>query len=307
MSKLDLSVDLNGLKLKNPITVASGTFGFGREFSDYIDLNILGAIVVKGLTLEKRKGNPTPRIAETPMGMLNSVGLQNPGVDYFIKNELPFLRECDTKIIANINGNTLDEYCEMASILSKTDVDAIELNISCPNVKNGGVSFGRDPEMVYEVTKKVREYCDKYLIVKLSPNVKDIKEIAIASEKAGADCISLINTVIGMAIDIERETTVLARGMGGLSGPAIKPIALRMVYEVYNSVSIPIIGMGGIMDYKDCVEFMLAGANAISIGTGNLINPLITKEIIDGLEEYLKKKDYPSTNKLVGRVKVPSL
>lgn len=306
MNKMDLSVDLNGLKLKNPITAASGTFGFGREFEEYLDLNDLGGIMVKGLTLKERKGNPVPRVAETPMGMLNSVGLQNPGVEYFIKNELQFLKKYDTKVIANINGNTIEEYCEIADILSKTSVDSLELNISCPNVKEGGVSFGRDPEMVYKVTKKVREYADKHLIVKLSPNVTDIKEVAAAAEKAGADCISLINTLIGMAIDIDKETTILARGMGGLSGPAIKPVAVRMVYEVFNTVSIPVIGMGGIMDYKDAIEFLLAGASAISIGTGNLINPGVAAEVLSGIEGHLKSKGYKSLEDIKGKVKVPS-
>jgi dihydroorotate dehydrogenase (NAD+) catalytic subunit len=307
MSRVDLKVDLNGLTLKNPVTVASGTFGFGREFTDYLDLNILGGIMVKGLTLEERKGNPTPRVSETPMGMINSVGLQNPGVEYFVKEELPFLKQFDTKVIVNINGNTIEEYCKIAEILSKTSVDSMELNISCPNVKRGGVSFGREPEMVYEVTNKVRQYCDKHLIVKLSPNVKDIKEIAIAAEKGGADCISLINTVIGMAIDIENQTTVLARGMGGLSGPAIKPIAVRMVYEAANSVSIPVIGMGGIMNYRDAIEFFLAGANAISIGTANLINPWVAREVIDGIKEYIKTKGYGSIKEIIGKVRIPSL
>jgi dihydroorotate dehydrogenase (NAD+) catalytic subunit len=307
MSRVELKVDLNGLTLKNPVTVASGTFGFGREFTDYLDLNILGGIMVKGLTLEERKGNPTPRVSETPMGMINSVGLQNPGVEYFVKEELPFLKQFDTKVIVNINGNTIEEYCKIAEILSKTSVDSMELNISCPNVKRGGVSFGREPEMVYEVTNKVRQYCDKHLIVKLSPNVKDIKEIAIAAEKGGADCISLINTVIGMAIDIENQTTVLARGMGGLSGPAIKPIAVRMVYEAANSVSIPVIGMGGIMNYRDAIEFFLAGANAISIGTANLINPWVAREVIDGIKEYIKTKGYGSIKEIIGKVRIPSL
>lgn len=306
MSKIDLSVDLNRLKLKNPITVASGTFGFGREFDDYIDLNNLGGIMVKGLTIKERKGNPMPRVAETPMGMLNSVGLQNPGVQYFIKNELPFLKEYDTKVIANINGNTIEEYCEIADILSKTSVDSLELNISCPNVKEGGVSFGRDPEMVYKVTKKVREYADKHLIVKLSPNVTDIKEVAVAAEKAGADCLSLINTLIGMSIDIDREVTILARGMGGLSGPAIKPVAVRMVYEVSNAVSIPVIGMGGIMDDKDAIEFLLAGATAISIGTGNLINPTMSMEVLEGIEKHLEKKGYKTIEEIKGKVRIPS-
>lgn len=306
MSKIDLSVDLNGLKLKNPITVASGTFGFGREFEEYLDINSLGGIMVKGLTLEERKGNPVPRVAETAMGMLNSVGLQNPGVEYFIKKELPFLKQYDTKVIANINGNTIEEYCKIAEILSNTEVDSLELNISCPNVKEGGVSFGRDPDMVYKVTKSVREYCNKHLIVKLSPNVTDIKEVAIAAEKAGADCLSLINTLIGMVIDIEKETTILARGMGGLSGPAIKPVAVRMVHEVFGAVSVPIIGMGGIMNYRDAVEFLLAGASAVSIGTGNLINPSISMKILEGIENHSIKKNYKSIEEIKGKVTIPS-
>lgn len=303
MSKIDMSVDLNGLKLKNPVTVASGTFGFGREYGEYVDLNQIGGIMVKGLTLEERQGNPVPRIVETPMGMINSVGLQNPGVDYFIENEIPYLKEFDTKIIANINGNTIEEYCRIAEKLSKTDVHSLELNISCPNVKSGGVAFGTDPNMVRKVTKSVRENCDKHLIVKLSPNVVDIKQIGIAAEEGGADCISLINTLIGMGIDIESQKPILARGIGGLSGPAVKPVAVRMVYEVSNAVKIPVIGMGGIMNYKDAIEFFLAGASAISIGTANFVNPCVTMEVKKGIEEYLSKKGYSSISELVGQLK----
>jgi len=304
---INMEVNIGGVILKNPVTVASGTFGFGREFTELFDLSLLGGIFVKGLTLEERKGNPTPRVAETPMGMINSVGLQNPGVKYFIKKELPFLKGFNTKIFANINGNTIEEYCKISDILSKTNIDGIELNISCPNVKNGGVSFGRDPEMVYEITKKVRDYATKPLIVKLSPNVKDIKEIGRACEEAGADAISLINTLMGMSIDIQREETVIARGIGGLSGPAVKPVAVRMVYEVAQAVSIPIIGMGGIMNYGDAVEFILAGANAISIGTGNLINPYTSLEVIEGLKEHMEKKKYSSIKDFIGRVKIPAI
>ena len=303
MSKVDMSVDLKGLKMKNPITVASGTFGFGREYEPYLDLNEIGGIMVKGLTLEPREGNPVPRVAETPMGMLNSVGLQNPGVKAFVENELPYLSQFDTQIIANINGNTIEEYCRMAAILSDTSVHAIELNISCPNVKQGGVAFGVNPEMVFEVTKKVREHCSKYLIVKLSPNVRDIKEIALAAEEAKADCLSMINTLMGMAIDIEAQTPVLARGIGGLSGPAIKPVALRMVYEVGRAVKIPIIGMGGIMEAKDAIEFLLVGATAISVGTANFINPTATVGIKEGIETYLERKGYTSVKDIVGAVK----
>ncbi len=300
MTAIDMTVDLKGLTLQNPITVASGTFGFGKEYGEYIDLNCLGGIMVKGLTLEERKGNPIPRVAETPMGMLNSVGLQNPGVEAFIREELPRLSQGSARVIANINGNTIEEYCKIAERLSDTTVDALELNISCPNVKEGGVAFGRDPEMVYKVTKCVREHTNKYLIVKLSPNVRDIREIGKAAEEAGADCLSLINTLMGMAIDIERQKPILARGIGGLSGPAIKPVALRMVYEVAQVVEIPIIGMGGISNAQDAIEFLLAGASAISVGTANFINPLVSMEIYEGIKVYLEKKGYSSVKEIIG-------
>ena len=300
--KTNLKVNLNGLELKNPITVASGTYGFGREYADYLDLNILGAISVKGLTLEPRKGNEGTRIAETPMGMINSVGLQNPGVHEFIKNEIPFLRQYDLKIIANINGNTIEEYCEMARILDQEDVDSIELNISCPNVKNGGLAFGTNPKVVEEVVFRVRKATSKHLIVKLSPNVTDIKEIAHIVEEQGANCISMINTVTGMAIDIHARKTVLKRGSGGLSGPAIKPIAVKLVHDVYQTVKIPILGMGGIMSGDDVVEFMLAGANAIAIGTGNFSNPVLPKVALEELVNYLEQYKYESVNELVGNL-----
>jgi dihydroorotate dehydrogenase (NAD+) catalytic subunit len=305
MSKIDLSVDLNGLKLKNPITVASGTFGNGREYGEYIDLNRLGGIMVKGITLEPRLGNPTPRVAETPMGMLNSVGLQNPGIDYFIKNELPFLREYDLAVIANINGNYLEEYCRIAEKASVDGVHSLELNISCPNVKSGGMAFGTDPDMVYKVTKAVRASTDKHLMVKLSPNVKDIKEIAMAAEAGGADCLSLINTLTGMAIDIDSRKPILARGIGGMSGPAVKPVALRMVFEASSVVKIPVLGMGGISNYKDAIEFMLAGASAISIGTANFSNPTVTMEVLEGLEKWMMEKGYTNLGELIGKVDFP--
>lgn len=301
--KRDFQVDLNGLVLKNPVTVASGTYGFGREYADYIDLNKLGAISVKGLTLEPREGNEGRRIAETPMGMINSVGLQNPGVHYFIENEIPFLRAYDLKIIANINGNTVEEYVEMAEILSDADVDSIELNISCPNVKNGGLAFGTNPIMVKEVVRKVRAKSKKHLIVKLSPNVTDIKEIARVVEGEGADCISLINTVTGMVIDIHQRKTVLKRGSGGLSGPAIKPIAIKLVNDVYQTVKIPILGMGGIMTYEDAVEFMLAGATAIAVGTGNFVNPKAPIDILAGIEKYMDKMGYSAVRSITGDLK----
>ncbi|GAU79999.1 dihydroorotate dehydrogenase [Fusibacter sp. 3D3] len=299
MSSVDMRVDLNGLKLKNPITVASGTFGFGREYADYIDLSDIGAISVKGLTLEPRQGNEGIRIAETPMGMINSVGLQNPGVEQFIREEIPFLRQFDTKIIANINGNNIDEYCKMAEILSYEDVDSLELNISCPNVKNGGLAFGTNPSVVKEVVSRVRAASKKHLIVKLSPNVTNIKEIAMIAEQEGADCISLINTLSGMVIDINKRKPVLKRGSGGLSGPAIKPIAVRMVYDVYDAVKIPILGMGGISNSTDAIEFFLAGANAIAIGTANFVEPRVTKQILADLKSYLIRNNYDSVNELV--------
>jgi dihydroorotate dehydrogenase (NAD+) catalytic subunit len=300
---IEMKTDLNGLVLKNPITVASGTYGFGREYCEYIDLNKLGAISVKGLTLEPREGNEGVRIAETPMGMINSVGLQNPGVHAFIKDEIPFLRQYETKIIANINGNTIEEYCEMAHILSMADVDSIELNISCPNVKNGGLAFGTNPLVVKEVVKQVRAHTKKHLIVKLSPNVTDIKEIAKIVEAEGADCISLINTVSGMAIDIHNRRPFLKRGSGGLSGPAIKPIAIKLVHDVYNTVKIPILGMGGILNSDDAVEFLLAGASAIAIGTGNFVNPNAPLDVLNGLETYLSRYGYSSASELIGDLK----
>lgn len=301
--KRDFQVDLNGLVLKNPVTVASGTYGFGREYADYIDLNKLGAISVKGLTLEPREGNEGRRMAETPMGMINSVGLQNPGVHYFIENEIPFLRAYDLKIIANINGNTVEEYVRMAEILSDTDVDSLELNISCPNVKNGGLAFGTNPKMVKEVVNKVRAKSKKHLIVKLSPNVTDIKEIARVVEGEGADCISLINTVTGMVIDIHQRKTVLKRGSGGLSGPAIKPIAIKLVNDVYQAVKIPILGMGGIMTHEDAVEFMLAGATAIAVGTGNFVNPNAPIDILAGIDRYMDKMGYSAVRSITGDLK----
>ncbi|MDN5299889.1 MAG: dihydroorotate dehydrogenase catalytic subunit [Clostridiales bacterium] len=297
---LKLGVDLNGLTLHNPITVASGTFGFGREYSEYIDLNQIGAISVKGLTLEPRSGNEGIRIVETSMGMLNSVGLQNPGVHAFIKKEIPFLRQYQTKIIANINGNNIEEYCEMAQILSNEDVDSLELNISCPNVKNGGLAFGTNPEVVKEVVSKVRKHAKKHLIVKLSPNVTDIKAIAKIVEEEGADCIALINTLSGMAIDIYKRKPVLNRISGGLSGPAVKPVALRMVYEVAQTVKIPVLGMGGISNTTDAVEFLLAGATALAIGTANFANPKVTAEILNGIETYMRTYQYDDINQLIG-------
>ncbi len=302
MNNIDLRVDLNGLILKNPITVASGTFGFGREYADYIDLNDIGAISVKGLTLKPRKGNPAPRVVETPMGMINSVGLQNPGVEAFIKNEIPFLRGYDTKIIANINGGTLEEYCGITEIISDADVDSIELNISCPNVKKGGMSFGTDPEMVAKVVSEVRNRTKKHLIVKLTPNVTNIGEIAKIAEANGADVISLINTITGMAVDINTRKPKIANVIGGLSGACVKPVAIKLVHDVYKAVNIPILGMGGIMTWEDAIEFMLVGADAISIGTANFSNPKVTKQVLDGMTDYLIRNNIKSFKELKGKV-----
>lgn len=299
MTRPNLQVNLNGLILKNPVTVASGTFGFGREFSEWFDLNALGAISVKGLTLEPRQGNDAPRVAETPMGMLNSVGLQNPGVESFIREDLPWLRQFDTKIIANINGNTIEEYCAIAQRLSETKIDSLELNISCPNVKAGGMAFGTDPAMVYEVVHAVRKCTTKHLIVKLSPNVKDIRETARAAEAGGADCLSMINTLTGMVIDIETRRPVIARGIGGLSGPAVRPVAVRMVYETYGAVKIPILGMGGIATARDGIEMMLAGATAIALGTILFTNPLAPQEVLLGIESYLERHGLTSSTELI--------
>lgn len=299
MSKVNLQVDLNGLTLKNPVTVASGTFGFGREFSEWFDLSTLGAISVKGLTLEPRQGNDSPRVAETPMGMLNSVGLQNPGVDKFIKEDLPWLRQFDTKIIANINGNTIPEYCAIAEKLSVTAIDSLELNISCPNVKAGGMAFGTDPAMVYEVVSTVRKSTSKHLIVKLSPNVRDIRKTAKAAEAGGADCLSMINTLTGMVIDTESRRPILARGIGGMSGPAVRPVAVRMVYETYDAVKIPILGMGGLATGRDAVEMMLAGASAIALGTILFTNPLAPVEVLAGIEDYLVRHQMTGASDLV--------
>lgn len=303
MTKPNLQVNLNGLVLKNPVTVASGTFGFGREFSEWFDLNSLGAVSVKGLTLEPRQGNDSPRVAETPMGMLNSVGLQNPGVESFIREDLPWLRQFDIKIIANINGNTIDEYCAIARRLSETDVDSLELNISCPNVKAGGMAFGTDPAMVYEVVHAVRKSTGKHLMVKLSPNVRDIRETARAAEAGGADCLSMINTLTGMVIDTETRKPVLARGIGGMSGPAVRPVAVRMVYETYGAVKIPILGMGGLANSRDAVEMMLAGATAVALGTILFSNPQAPLEVLAGIESYLERHGLSAASELVRNLK----
>ncbi len=301
-NELNLSVDLNGLELSNPITTASGTFGFGEEYDEYIDLNKLGGVMVKGTTIKPKEGNQTPRIAETPAGMLNSIGLQNPGVDYFLAEILPRIKDYDFKTIVNISGNTIEEYAAVADKLAGSEVDALEVNISCPNVKQGGLAFGTDAKMAAKVVKAVKQETDLPLITKLSPNVTDIAEIAEAVEEAGSHIISLINTLIGMKIDIDRQETVLANKIGGLSGPAIKPVAVRMVYQVAQAVDIPIIGMGGISNAEDAIEFMLAGADAISVGTANFVNPEVTMEILAGIKSYMKEKGYSDISEFKGKV-----
>ncbi len=304
ITDLDLSADICGIKLKNPVIAASGTFGFGREHARYIDLNKLGGISVKGLTLKPRQGNKPPRVAETPAGMLNSVGLQNPGVHYFIENELPFLRQYTAAVIANVAGNTIEEYCEMAEILSEADIDAIELNVSCPNVKEGCIAFGTTPAGITEITRQVRKYAKKPLIVKLTPNVSSIADTAAAAEAAGADAVSLINTFLGMAIDVETRRPVLSNNTGGLSGPAVKPVAVRMVYEVSQAVKIPVIGMGGISCGNDAVEFMLAGADAVMVGTANMIYPDACIKVIDGIEQYMRKYGFCRAADITGRLEL---
>lgn len=299
-NKIDLAVNIAGLSLKNPVIAASGTFGFGREYSAFFDLSRLGGIAVKGLTRLPRKGNPPPRIAETPAGILNSVGLQNPGVHAFIDDEIPFLRRYDTAIIANASGNTVEDYEEMVRILSEADVDAIELNLSCPNVKEGCMAFGSTASGITRVVSRVRKLCKKPLIVKLTPNVTDICELACAAEAAGADALSLINTLLGMAIDAKTRRPILGNVMGGLSGPAVKPVALRMVYQVSKAVKIPVIGMGGISNGTDVVEFLLAGASAVMVGTAGFVNPYAWVQAIEGLEQYMVENNCWSVSELIG-------
>lgn len=297
---MNLGVEFCGVKFKNPVFTASGTFNSGKEFAPIVDLSQIGGVIVKGVASTPWKGNPSPRIAETYGGMLNSVGLQNPGVDAFIREDIPFLRQYDTKIIVNLAGRTISEYCEVVEKLGDADVDLLELNISCPNVKEGGVAFGIDPHMAELVTREVKKVAKQPLIVKLSPNVTDITEIARAVEAGGADGISLINTLIGMKIDIHKRRTVLARKMGGFSGPAIKPVAVRMVYQVSKVTNLPIIGLGGIMTGDDAIEFMMAGANAIAVGTANLLNPRATMDVLEGIKKYMNSYNILDINEIVG-------
>lgn len=302
---MNTEIEFCGMKMKNPVTVASGTFGYGREFAQYIDLNKLGGIVTKGTSLKPRPGNKAPRVCETASGMLNSIGLQNPGVEHFMEQDLPWLRSFDTKIIVNACGSSVEEYVELAKVLNTLDIDAVELNLSCPNVKAGCMAFGTSYEGVKEVTTQVRkELTSKPLIVKLTPNVTDIVSPAKGAEDAGADGVSLINTLLGMKIDIDKRKPVLANNTGGLSGPAVKPVAVRMVYQVAQAVNIPILGLGGIVTGEDVIEFMLAGATAVSIGTGNFISPDVSIRAIEGIEKYMKKHNIENLKDIIGSVQM---
>jgi dihydroorotate dehydrogenase (NAD+) catalytic subunit len=301
---LSLKVNIGNLEFKNPVFVASGTFGFGKEYSQYVDLNKLGAIMVKGLTLNPKEGNPPPRIYETPSGILNSVGLQNPGVDGFLRDELPFLKKFDTKVIVNIAGETIEEFVTMAQKLDIDGVHALELNVSCPNVKEGGMAFGVNPNSIYEITKRVKGVTSKIVIVKLTPNVADIKIYAKAAEDGGADAVSLINTITGMAVDINSRRPIFKNIFAGLSGPAVKPIALKHVYEAKKAVSIPVIGMGGISSAEDAIEFMIVGATAVAIGTYNFINPTCTMDILEDIKKYMNKNNVSDINQIINSINV---
>ncbi|MBO7050275.1 MAG: dihydroorotate dehydrogenase [Bacteroidaceae bacterium] len=298
---VQLSTKIGSLEFKNPVMTASGTFGYGTEYADFMDINRLGAIIVKGTTLNPRQGNPYPRMAETPAGMLNAVGLQNKGVDYFVDHIYPEVRKFQTNVIVNVSGSSIEDYVQCASIINTLDdIPAIELNISCPNVKQGGMAFGVKPESAAQVVSAVRKAYDKTLIVKLSPNVTDITEIARAVEGAGADSVSLINTMLGMAIDAEKRKPILSTVTGGMSGPAVKPVALRMVWQTAKAVKIPVIGLGGICSATDAIEFLLAGASAIQIGTANFIDPSISEKVVDGIEDYLSRHGFNSVQDIIG-------
>ncbi len=302
---VNLGVKLKDLSLKNPVMTASGTFGFGEEFEDFIDLSNLGGILVKGTTRHHREGNPYPRMAETPSGMLNAVGLQNKGVENFCKEIYPRIKHYDTNILVNVSGSAIEDYVETAAMINDLEhIPAIELNISCPNVKEGGMAFGTSCASAASVVKAVREVYKKHLMVKLSPNVTDITEIAKAVEAEGADSVSLINTLLGMAIDAETRKPLLSTVTGGLSGPAVKPVALRMVWQVFNAVNIPIVGLGGIMNAKDAIEFILAGATAIQIGTANFIDPQVTEKVVVGIEDYMKRHNIQDINDLIGSLQI---
>lgn len=300
---INLSVNIAGVTLKNPVTVASGTFGSGMEYSEFVDLNKLGAVTTKGVANVPWPGNPTPRIAETYGGMMNAIGLQNPGIDVFTKRDIPFLKAYDTKIIVNVCGKSTEDYVEVVEKLGGQAVDLLEINVSCPNVKEGGIAFGQDPKALYEITKAVKAAAKQPIIMKLSPNVTDITEMARAAEAAGADAVSLINTLTGMKIDVNRRTFAVANKTAGVSGPAIHPIAVRMVYQVANAIKLPIIGMGGVATTEDALELIMAGATAVAVGTANFHNPYATSMIIDGIGDYMIKNGVEDINQLIGCVK----
>ncbi|MDO4312154.1 MAG: dihydroorotate dehydrogenase [Eubacteriales bacterium] len=299
---MDMSVNIAGVEWKNPVTTASGTFGSGAEFSEFVDLNKLGAVTTKGVANVPWPGNPTPRVAEVYGGMMNAIGLQNPGIDLFCKRDIPFLRQYDTRIIVNVCGKSTEDYCEVVERLADEDVDMLEINISCPNVKEGGIAFGQNPKAAQEITKAVKKYARQPVIMKLSPNVTDIGEMARAVEAGGADAISLINTLTGMKIDIHRKTFAIANKTGGVSGPIVHPIAVRMVYQAAQAVKVPIIGMGGICCAEDAIEMILAGASAVSVGTANFHNPAVTMEIVDGIEKYMQQHGFADIADMVGIV-----
>ena len=300
---MNMSVNIAGVELKNPITVASGTFGSGMEYSEFVDLNRLGAVTTKGVAIIPWPVNPTPRIAETYGGMMNAIGLQNPGIDVFVNRDIPFLKKYDTKIIVNVCGKSEDDYVECVRRLADVDVDLLEINVSCPNVKEGGIAFGQDPKALYSITEKVEAVAKQPVSMQLSPSVADIPEMAKAAEAAGSDAVSLINTLTGMKIDVNRRTFAVANKTAGVSGPAIHPIAVRMVYQVANAVNIPIIGMGGVATTEDALEMIMAGASAVAVGTANFNNPYVTVEIIDGIKEYMEKNGIEDINELIGCVK----
>ena len=300
--EINTKVNIAGVILKNPVMTASGTFGSGMEYAEFVDLNGLGAVVTKGVANVPWEGNPTPRIQETYGGMLNAIGLQNPGIDVFIQRDIPFLKQFDTKIIVNVCGRSIADYVEVAEKLGDQPVDLLEINVSCPNVSHGGIAFGQNPDNLFEITKEIKAKAKQPIIMKLSPNVTDIAEMAKAAEAAGSDALSLINTITGMKIDIHKRTFALANKTGGLSGPAIKPIAVRMVYQAAKAVQIPIIGMGGIANGEDAVEFMLAGASAVAVGAMNFVNPYTTQEVIAGIVEYMKRYNIADINEIIGTV-----
>ncbi len=300
---MNTKVTIAGVEFKNPVMTASGTFGSGMEYGEFVDLNRLGAVVTKGVANVPWPGNPTPRVAETYGGMLNAIGLQNPGIDVFMERDIPFLKQYDTKIIVNVCGKSVEDYCEVVEKLGDQPVDMLEINVSCPNVKEGAIAFGQKADALFNITKEIKKYAKQPVIMKLSPNVTDITEMAKAAEAAGADAVSLINTITGMKIDVHRRKFAIANKTGGLSGPAIKPVAVRMVYQVANAVKIPIIGMGGIANAEDALEFILAGATAVSVGAMNFVNPYTTAEVVDGIEAYMKRYGVEDIREIIGAVK----